>query len=844
MVNYPRPGSGSASPSSHGGSSGGERRRRPKQTAAVDLEDPLLEDELPHAVSAPAFTRVSTKQFFGEDRHREVQPWPCEGTPLEGGLHELPYEWMFAFPTPHLAKSKERQARFESACRTCGFKSVDEAMSRTFSFWEFGPLPSTRKLVPDADGSSIDGSLFHRAVERTRYLFRCFFSHVGKLLDQELVARADRGELNVSKVRAQVGAEHMKWTRFMPPGTNHVYVCVRMDKASAEVLADLMDFSVQLSRRGVRQLNIKLSDPNTVPAHAKFTLARRHFFRKFVDPFDDTDTVLREVDRIRILYDRLVDAMDVVQLRALGVLDDHFPLHERRALTSLRRHWADMRNFFVLRQPLHQVKDYFGEEIAFYYVFNGELCIAVRLLAVLALLSLGRVGLQIGTGAQETCLASGIIIVWFRVVTLRWLRTENELTEAWGIEEQRGSTVKPLVNFRLRGKLLPSPLNENRVEMQVSRRRARLGQFAAFALMALFVLIMAMVNTGQVLIFWQLWQMYRDDITVRRLLSAGIGCATGTIIKLGDVIFARLGDWITDFECWHLEADFNWWKSAKIATVRFINTIGVVVFFGFVFARLECGENPTDVCFEKCRVLFQLKVVALFVTRFIILGPIEKVLKPRRELLKRANMGSKAFDVAPFSEYQIYMMRYTPSDLCRDYLDVTVPLAFVVLFGSLVPSLALLLLLALQLQLRCSAWKLTHLFRRPYPRLADGIGVSRVVLELLGVLMPLSHVGLILINYGGVENMIKQLGIKVPGMSDVPGLSTTPRWFLDWTFYMLHSFVIVGAYTAVGQIVPAVSSWVVLERFRHNLQRRALLHSDETSALRRSVQTSTRRRWG
>mmetsp|Transcript_41580 Transcript_41580/g.114564 ORF Transcript_41580/g.114564 Transcript_41580/m.114564 type:complete len:944 (-) Transcript_41580:115-2946(-) len=625
--------------------------------------------------------------------------------------------------------------------------------------------------------------------------------------------------------------EHIKVFKAISHSKDLLYVCIRESRRVAELFADVMEYPVQLSFEGVEALGIQLPAMETCPAYVSYYADFRHLVRKHPDSYlKGALSVLRHIDRIRIMYDKLTNILLLQQLESLGLLSHSFPLHHRAGLHRLEESWGNFKLVFSFTQPIGEIRDYFGEEIAFYFVFLHDSIWATAILSVPALLCWF---CKKDSMVTARAILSFVIVIWFRIFTKRWQQREKHYAIRWGIRAHDRSAVKKRRNYRFRAELMPSPENEKVLRPQVTPTWRVIGRALSVMLTCVFVCVLLIVVTGEHYVFFRLSRVYTKPPDAS-MLSAGFGSFVGVQIRLVDAFWDRISDWITDLESRTEEAGFSESKRTKAAMVKFITSISSLVFFAFVqpiFSNMECQrslEDPEE-CMSAARVQLRYCLCATFIMRYVILyGVLIDIVKPFLQLrLKQYRDERRHGYEDSFFELQVHMSTYGSTELTNDYLNILLPLGFVIFFGMVSPESVLLLLLALLFRVRTSAWKLLHVYRRPYPSFVQDIGVFNDMLGFYGYMMLLSNLGLLVVDFGGVSHFAP----RVPELLGVTEFKH--HWFVEMFAFFFMALVLVFVWRFLEAMLPNECYADRVELRRQDLQHQRLFYCSAFEGLKR-----------
>eukprot|EP00931_Biecheleriopsis_adriatica_P032815 TRINITY_DN19102_c0_g1_i1.p1 TRINITY_DN19102_c0_g1~~TRINITY_DN19102_c0_g1_i1.p1 ORF type:complete len:568 (-),score=90.57 TRINITY_DN19102_c0_g1_i1:35-1738(-) len=431
-----------------------------------------------------------------------------------------------------------------------------------------------------------------------------------------------------------------------------------------------------------------------------------------------------------------------------GLILHSFPLHDLEELERLRSSWGSFRLMLQMSVPISEIRDYFGEEIAFYFLFMQSLVHAASCLAVIAacigVLSFFSEGFS--TAIVHTSF-SLLVILWYMIFWKLWRRCEAQHANLWGTDGEDLSDIRERLNPRFQGELAPSAENAKIQKPRADSIRKLRGRCLANILSALFVLVMlAAIGMNRLLVF-----RYTERGDTFAEIRAAVGLSVQ--IQVFNFLWSKLAEWIGDFE---LRERLSSWHSSlflKAFVVNFINSFVGIAFTAFVQPCLAWNELAPGGAARLYGSLLRNTLIGVLVTG-ITVGTMNNVMTPfafmyGRIWLKFKNRQQAGVSAGTGYEYetsyqeqQAKMNDYDRRALNSDYLEILMLLGFVLFFGIVFPVAAILMFLALLLQLRADAWKLCHAYRRPYPQRACNIGFVNNVLGTYFYFAVISNVSL------------------------------------------------------------------------------------------------------
>lgn len=527
------------------------------------------------------------------------------------------------------------------------------------------------------------------------------------------------------------------------------------------------------------------------------------FYRHY-DGMDESErlgiSLFRPIDRIRLVNSIIARNVNLPALQCAGFLTGHFALHEPEKVALFREAWA--LNWGLSRQPLLDIRDYFGEKIAYYFAwleFYTKMLIfpAAGGIAVFALNS----ALALTHDQQGALLIvfGGAVAVWSTCFIELWKRKQCVLNLWWGMSNLHAE-VEPRPQFH--GKLRYSPVNDRVESWHIS-----MGTLAFRCSVTWVVCGISVLLTLSSTIFCL---RLKYTLVVEKQVPFGTAIAGG--INAGQIamfneIYRMLARKMTSWENHRSQMEYENNLIVKTFLFRFFNNYFAFFYIAFIKAHAE----STGCINNDCMAELGKYVATIFIIQLVVGNAIELVgpwmkYKVRMHKEKLILGGGTQFSSKIDSRYEKPEMEakyepYEEKEAFDDYAEMVIQFGVVTLFVVAFPLAPVLALANNVLELHVDAFKLVDHRRRPSPHKANSIGTWAYFVNLISKISVMTNVATIIFT------------------SDVFGKLNSPESRLTmverWLVFMVTQHVLLTAKQLVADYLPDKPAVVETLEKRH-----------------------------
>jgi hypothetical protein len=439
--------------------------------------------------------------------------------------------------------------------------------------------------------------------------------------------------------------------------------------------------------------------------------------------------------------------ISINKLLVLKAFKSWFPLHDQTILSDLKKRWV---YYFFKNQPLNDVRDYFGAKIALYFCWLGHYttwlwCPGILGLYVYiqAILYSKANGINPPTFDSFWCVPFALFIaIWSTVYLEYWKRTQASKAYIWdtmGFEEAEQARPEffGITHDEITGEEMRNPIT-GEVEMtyQPYKRYIKYASGAVGILIALGVVVMSVIG----IMVYKLNISRNPNPEAWVLASAGV--INAVVIGVLNVLYGFLAKGLNEWENHRTQTDYDDQLIAKTFMFQFINSY-ISLFYIAYFKSNANLFGLDDFCINNdCMTELATGLGSLLITKMIIGNTVE-VLVPyiMYQIGKQGERLALTEEqkARPFFRWENEAKLAPFEDTFAEYNEMIIQFGYITLFVAAFPLAPLLALANNVLEIRTDAFKMTQIYRRPPPLIAEDIGTWYGILEVMSVICVMTN---------------------------------------------------------------------------------------------------------
>jgi len=462
-----------------------------------------------------------------------------------------------------------------------------------------------------------------------------------------------------------------------------------------------------------------------VPMHLRYDINQPDKFQ-----------ALTETDLIKLTQTRLREFIKFEGSQNCGFCKSIFAIHNKQTQDKF---FSDgFANPMKIMLPegkkgktADDVRQYFGEEVGFFFHWFNFYTRWLTVPAVLGLLAFTRrfVGLSLVTQRYIQWAFAVVMIMWSACFAAYYPQAAMVKIEKWGMRNFL-TTAAPRRGFDPKKQGMPS---------ESARRNFHWILAAAF-------MMEAILATAAINMFRDYAKHLPEDETIMGFSGKSAGKLGKTLvtlnIKVVDIIWGLLSPKLSMGDNWRTDQDLKDAMVNKMFGVKFIVYYYPFFYYAFIQEKVEgCHPIAPAGAQTACMDSLVLNLEIFFVTHIctavaMLIVPIVLFRLTCKAEMAKAVGGKKFTYIQAQAKCADYM---GDTD---DMMELVLSLGFLMMFAVALPVMATLAWFCNLLELRLQGFKMVYVMRRASPRGQEGIGSWQGIIMIVSKVAVIVNVGM------------------------------------------------------------------------------------------------------
>ncbi|XP_069112158.1 anoctamin-10-like isoform X1 [Argopecten irradians] len=492
-----------------------------------------------------------------------------------------------------------------------------------------------------------------------------------------------------------------------------------------------------------------------------------------------------------------------------GIISKMYPLHDEEEIKRLGAEWYQLKQF-AKEQPIHHIREYFGEKIGMYFAFLGFYTVALIPPAFIGILYL----VTSWKSMYREAIFAVFNLVWATIFLEAWKRYCSELSFKWGqaqdVELNRSQEPRAMYH----GTMDKNPVT-GKPEPHYPKYKRSLRFYGVTVPVIGFCLLVAFyIMLGY--FYLQAWadEVYAKDQTWLNMSLLHMPTAIyAVIIGIVNNFYRKIAKILNDFENHRLQSSYDNHLIVKLILFDFVNCFMSLFYVAFYMQDMTLLRSHLAALLVTQQVIGQVReamVPFIFVRRRK--QQVDKVMK-KEATIQKVEYFNGEIDQTVQKQVNLESTMDEYEGTMDDYLEMFLQFGYVFLFSSAFPLAAFWALLNNVTEIRSDAFKMCRVFQRPFAESASNIGAWQVAFEVISIIAVITNCALI-----GMDPEVKKL---LP--SDISAVNIV-------IVFVAVEHIILALKGAVAYCIPDTPKWVEIELEKMAFQTKQALHAERVAA--------------
>ena len=393
-------------------------------------------------------------------------------------------------------------------------------------------------------------------------------------------------------------------------------------------------------------------------------------------------------------------------------------------------------------QPYEEIRDYFGEKVALYYVFMGHYSLWLLFPALVGL-SFELVVWGTGPNFSHPVLPFyGVCItVWSICMLEYWKRQQAFTAMRWGmLDFEKDEPVRA----EFEGNLIKSFINGEDYLYFPEKRKERL-VFLSMTVIWIFIGIVIGTVAGIYVMRYVLSQQSAGPVA-----SAAASAVNTIQIVVFNLLYGSVAIKLTNNENHRTDTQYQDSLILKTFIFQFVNSYASFFFLAFIAGNLEPPPNQQagfqgQCGWVNCMQPLSVNLAIIFGSRLTVTNLLDMLL-PIYAWWSKKKAETEGKDVSlltpPEHDYVLQEANIL-LDSIQNFADTAVQYGFTVLFITALPIATFFSLVSNYIKVKLQLWKLLTLYQRPVPQGAQDIGTWQDIFNFISVAAVVTNAAII-----------------------------------------------------------------------------------------------------